>query len=156
VHKKLALHPNERIATAAKEALTERERVVTLRSKPLEFKMPATDGREIDFAKLRGKVVLLAFWASWSAPCIADMPALADTYNQLGGKGFEIVGVSLDQEREAMEAALQKSGAGWRQHFDGTGWQNPIARQFGVRNLPSVGFSTKEACCARRNCAPTN
>jgi thiol-disulfide isomerase/thioredoxin len=142
--KKLAAHPNQRIATLAKETLSARERVASLRTTPLALTVPATDGSEIDFAKLRGKVVLLDFWASWSRPSMAEMPAIVQAYTQLRGKGFEIVGVSLDQDREAMEGALKKSGASWPQHFDGTGWQNKVARQFGVRAVPSSWLFDKK------------
>jgi hypothetical protein len=79
-------------AAAAKDLLAKRARLTELRSKPLELKFTAADGREVDLAKLRGKVVLLDFWATWCPPCIGEMPNVVSTYEKLREKGFEVVG----------------------------------------------------------------
>ena len=141
---KLAAHPNKQIAEAAKQTLANRERMAKLRSKPIELKVPTTDGKEIDFAKLRGKVVLLDFWASWCGPCMTELPNVVKTYEALHEKGFEIVGISLDQDREAMDRALAKHKATWPQHFDGTGWKNQFAQRFGIRGIPAAWLFDKK------------
>jgi len=144
VLKRLATHGNDKIASAAKAALAHRERLAKLRSKPLELKVPTTDGNTIDFAKLRGKVVLIDFWASWCGPCVAELPNVVKTYEALHARGFEIVGISLDQDRDAMDRMLKKHNAAWSQHFDGTGWKNQFAQQFGVTGIPSTWLFDKK------------
>lgn len=69
---------------------------------PLELKATAIDGAQIDLSKLRGKVVLLDFWATWCGPCVQEAPKVVATYNKLHDKGFEIVGISLDQNKESV------------------------------------------------------
>ena len=142
--KKLAASKNEQIAGMAKSAIEQAERMAALKTKPVDLKFTATDGKEFDVAKLRGKVVLIDFWASWCGPCIGEMPNVVATYSKLHDKGFEIVGISLDQEKEAMDAALKKQGMTWTQHFDGKGWQNAISSSFGIRSIPAAWLLDKK------------
>ena len=144
VLKKLAASKNEDIAAMAKSAIAQSEKMASLKTKPLELKFTATDGKEFDIAKLRGKVVLIDFWASWCGPCIAEMPNVVATYKKLHDKGFEIVGISLDQEKEAMEGALKKQGMTWTQYFDGQGWQNKISTSFGIESIPAAWLLDKK------------
>ena len=80
------------------------------KTKPVDLKFTAADGQPIDLANLRGKVVLVDFWASWCGPCMMEMPNVVSTYGRLHDKGFEIVGISLDVDKAAMEGRLQGTG----------------------------------------------
>jgi thiol-disulfide isomerase/thioredoxin len=140
----LAAHLNQRVAAQAKGLLEQRARFAELKKKPLELKFTAADGREVDVAKLRGKVLLLDFWASWCGPCMAEAPHVVATYGKLHERGFEILGINLDQDKAAMESALQKAGMTWPQHFDGHGWQNEIAQRFGIRSIPATWLFDKQ------------
>jgi thiol-disulfide isomerase/thioredoxin len=142
--KKMAAHPNEQIAMQAKSILQQRQFMLDLKKKPLDLKFTAIDGTQIDAAKLRGKVVLIDFWASWCGPCMADAPAVVAAYNKLRERGFEIIGVSLDNDKAAMEAAIKSAGMNWPQAFDGKGWQAEIAQRFGVRAIPSTWLFDKK------------
>jgi thiol-disulfide isomerase/thioredoxin len=142
--KKLAANPNEQISTPAKSVLQQRQFTSELKKKPLDLKFTAADGTEVDAAKLRGKVVLLDFWASWCGPCMGEAPHVAATYQKLHGKGLEIIGVSLDQDKAAMEAALKSAGMTWPQHYDGKGWQTDVAQRFGVQSIPSTWLFDKQ------------
>ncbi len=140
----LAAHLNQQVAAQAKGMLEQRARFAELKKKPLELKFTAADGRDVDVAKLRGKVLLLDFWASWCGPCMAEAPHVVATYGKLHERGFEVLGINLDQDKAAMESALQKAGMTWPQHFDGHGWQNEIAQRFGIRSIPATWLFDKQ------------
>ncbi len=115
-----------------------------LKTKPLELKFKAVDGREVDLTKLQGKVVLLDFWATWCGPCIAEVPNVVKAYEKLHGKGFEIVGISLDQDKDKLEAFTKEKGMTWPQYFDGKGWENEFAQKYGVHSIPAMWLVNKK------------
>ena len=112
----------------------QRERV----GKPLELAFKAVDGRTVDLAAMKGKVVLIDFWATWCGPCVAELPHVLEAYQKLHDRGFEIVGISLDQEKEALQAFTKKRGMTWPQYFDGEGWGNKYAQEFGITGIPAM------------------
>src|SRR5439155_17368912 len=96
--KQLTGDRNPRVVVEAKRRLAVRD----LAKKPLDLKFTAVDGKEFDLAKLRGKVVLVDFWATWCGPCRMEMPHVIDAYKKLHEKGFEIVGISLDSSKDKL------------------------------------------------------
>lgn len=101
-----------------------------------ELKFTSIQGEEIDIAALKGKVVLIDFWATWCGPCIAEMPELLAAHKDHRDQGFEIVGISLDQNREKLENYIQQNDVPWPQYFDGKGWGNAIVERFAIRGIP--------------------
>ena len=85
----------------------------------------------------KGKIVLVDFWASWCGPCCKEMPNVVDAYAKYNSKGFEIVGVSLDQKKEPWLAAVKRLGMTWPQLSDLKGWKCEAAALYGVQAIPS-------------------
>jgi len=109
-----------------------------------EIKFTAVDGREVNLANLRGKVVLVDFWATWCPPCRAEVPNVVAVYNKLHAKGFEIIGISLDQSKSALLAFIKSNNMTWPQYFDGEGWDNAISSKFGVNEIPAMWLVDKQ------------
>ncbi len=122
-----------------------------LKSKPLEMKFTAVDGREVDLSKLQGKVVLIDFWATWCGPCVAELPNVLKAYKELHPKGFEIVGISLDQDKAALESFVKERGMEWPQYFDGKGWQNEISTKYGISSIPAMWLVNKKGMVVSTN-----
>jgi thiol-disulfide isomerase/thioredoxin len=142
--KELTEDKDDAVASAARAALDRAHRLANLRTKPLDLKFTATDGQEIDLVSLRGRVVLLDFWASWCGPCLAEMPNVVAIHDRLHERGFRVLGISLDQDRAQMESALKKFKMTWPQHFDGKGWRNEVTTSFGIQSIPATWLLDKK------------
>jgi thiol-disulfide isomerase/thioredoxin len=112
--------------------------------KPIDLRFTAVDGREVDVSKMKGKVVLIDFWATWCGPCVGEIPHVKETYDKNHSKGFEIVGVSLDQEKGSLTEFVSSHGMAWPQYFDGQGWDNKFAGQFGITSIPAMWLIDKK------------
>ena len=110
----------------------------------MEIAFTSTAGEEIDLAKMKGKVVLVDFWATWCGPCIAEMPNVIKAHSELNEKGFEVIGISLDQDKAALEKFIADNEMPWPQYFDGKGWQNEISGKFGISSIPATFLIGKD------------
>ncbi|MCI0357628.1 MAG: TlpA family protein disulfide reductase, partial [Planctomycetaceae bacterium] len=88
------------------------------------------------------KVVLVDFWATWCGPCRREMPHVKELYERLNGKGFDVVGVSLDEDQEALAAYLEENGIPW-ETLAGDGTQD-LAEKYSVRGIPTMMLIDKE------------
>jgi peroxiredoxin len=112
--------------------------------KPLDLKFTAVDGRSVDVQNLKGKVVLLDFWATWCMPCVRELPHVKEAYAELHSKGFEIVGISLDSDKAKLTKFTADQKMEWPQYFDGKQWQNEISTRFGIQSIPAMWLVDKK------------
>ena len=139
------VEPNQLVAQAeetvqtpieAKPAPNENSIVEGYAFPTLEF--TSLSGEQINMANLKGKVVLIDFWATWCGPCRRVMPDLVETYKEYHDKGFEIIGISLDKDRAQLEKYMQDTDITWQQYYDGLSWNNKISKRFGIRGIPHI------------------
>jgi thiol-disulfide isomerase/thioredoxin len=140
----LATSKNPQVAAMAQQQLEALKFAQKLAKEPLDLKFEAVDGTAVDLAKLRGKVVLLDFWATWCGPCRMEIPNVVATYNKLHSQGFEIVGISLDQNKEQMVRFTKAAGMTWAEYFDGKSWGNEISRRYGIDAIPAAWLLDKK------------
>lgn len=111
--------------------------------KPLDIHFTALDGREVDLAKMTGKVVLVEFWSTTCGPCIAEMPTVKAVYEKFHDRGFQVLAVSLDDKETALRRFIKEKELPWPQHFDGKGWENQFAVRYGIFSIPTTWLVDK-------------
>jgi peroxiredoxin len=106
-----------------------------------KFAMKATDGTLVSFPDTyKGKVVLMDFWATWCGPCIAELPNVKKAYAKYHAKGFDVLGISLDQANagDKLASFTKENDMPWKQLFEGKYWDITIGKQYGVEAIPFV------------------
>jgi cytochrome c biogenesis protein CcmG/thiol:disulfide interchange protein DsbE len=119
-------------------------RRLDLLGRPLDLKMTALGGSEIDLAKLRGNVVVLIFWSVDSPHSLLWLRDFRSSWETLPSDQIRVVTVSLDENLKALSSRLRVLRADWPTHFDGMGWHSPIARSLGINALPAVWILDKK------------
>jgi len=103
-----------------------------------EIKLAAPDGKEVALSSLRGKYVLIDFWASWCGPCRQENPNVVRMYNKFKDKGFAIYSVSFDQDRNKWLKAIENDKLTWTQVSDLKGWESAAGQTYGVKAIPQT------------------
>ncbi len=115
--------------------------------KPIDIKFTALDGSEVDLEKMKGKVILVEFWATWCSPCVAGIPEIQEVYERYHKRGLEIIGISLDTDRETLIAFIKGRGLQWPQRFDG----RDLAERFNILGIPTLWLIDKDGNLADIN-----
>ncbi len=103
-----------------------------------DFSEKDVNGQRLSLASYKGKVVLIDFWATWCGPCRGEIPNVVATYQKYHSRGFDIIGVSLDQDREKLLNYTKQMNITWPQFFDGQGWSNKLAVKYGIESIPAT------------------
>jgi peroxiredoxin len=109
-----------------------------------EIRLPDTSGAAVSLHAMKGKVVLVDFWASWCRPCRQNNPALVDLHRKFKGKDFEILGVSIDKSKADWLRAIRNDGLTWPQVLDPGGWDAQSTANYGVDAIPSSFLIDKQ------------
>lgn len=102
-----------------------------------DFTLQTPDKRELTLSAVKAKLILVDFWASWCPPCRRENPYLVELYAKYHAKGLEIVGVSLDKDAEKWQKAIKDDKLSWLHGSDLKMWQSPVAKQYGVKAIPT-------------------
>lgn len=113
---------------------------IEIGKKAPEITMLKADGNSFSLSTLKGKLVLIDFWATWCGPCVEEQPELKTLYNtyaeQVKSNKFEILGVSLDKNKDSWKKAIDRFNINWLQISDLKFWKSPVAKSYEVDELP--------------------
>ena len=110
----------------------------------MEIAFTAIDGRKVDLAALKGKVVLVDFWATWCGPCVAEIPNVLAAYEKYHDKGFEVIGISRDQDMDALKHFVAEKKVPWPMHFDTDPKGPNFGDKYGAFTLPTIFLVGKD------------
>ncbi len=125
---------------------------VRLGSPAPEIVMASPEGKDLKLSSLKGKIVLIDFWASWCGPCRRENPNVVRVYEKFKNKGFDIFSVSLDQTKEKWLAAIEQDKLVWPNHVsDLKGWQSAAGKLYGVTSIPQTFLIDREGKIIAKN-----
>lgn len=133
-------YPNSSAAQQVKAAVRRLDAI----GKPVELSFTdAISGEEVSMEKLKGKVVVLDFWATWCGPCIAELPNMREIYQEYKDKGVEFIGVSLDAPEdqgglEKLRSFVKENDLPWLHYYQGNGWESEFSRSWGINSIPAI------------------
>jgi thiol-disulfide isomerase/thioredoxin len=112
-------------------------------SKPVLMQFTDIDGNQVNLANMKGKIVLIDFWATWCGPCLREIPQVLQVYDKYHQKGLEIIGISFDENLDLLKQMIQNKKMPWSQYFDGNQWGNKYGLEYGVIAIPTMWLVDK-------------
>ena len=116
-----------------------------------DFEAVTLGGETLRLSSLRGRAVLLDFWATWCGPCLPELEHLAETVGEHGGDAFALVGVSLDRDRAELVAMVEDRELDWPHVWQEGAWQGEIARLYNVRSIPQTYLLDRDGRIVAKN-----
>jgi len=126
---------------------------VSVGHKAPDFELPTPDGKRVKLSDIKGKYVLLDFWASWCAPCRAENPNVVKRYNEFKDKGFSIISVSLDDNKQAWEKAIKDDKLAWTHVSELKKWDGKVTQAYKVDGIPASFLLDTEGNIIAKNLA---
>jgi peroxiredoxin len=131
--------------------LTDKMKITSIGAMATDFTLNTPEGTPLSLSSLRGKILLVDFWASWCGPCRKENPNVVKAYNKFKDKGFDILGVSLDRDKDAWIKAIADDQLTWHHVSDLKFWQNEAAVKYGVQSVPFALLLDKEGKIIAKN-----
>ncbi len=126
-------------------------RRLDLQGKKLELAGAGFGGGSVDVSSYRGRVVLVIFWSTWCKPCTEDLPQIISLYNQYRGKGFEVLGVNLDNANELVQPYITEHKVPWPHIYEPGGLDSEPGKAFGIISLPTMFLVDKTGTVISRS-----